>query len=137
MSNASRTAPPTRNVPRGKLKIEKGQVSGFNFFHSALTTKDLLRSRIELSAELKDMCICVNCHWVDRCQAYHAVERQHAEAHLNEAPDIKPKDPRIHISVIGAIEGETEIEWDVRACESFIEDEGRWLRLCPGKELPK
>ncbi|MCX7593865.1 MAG: Ycf34 family protein, partial [Fischerella sp.] len=23
------------------------------------------------------MCICVNCHYVDRCVTYHAVETQH------------------------------------------------------------
>ena len=82
------------------------------------------------------MCICVNCHWIERCQAYHAVERQHGVAHLNSAPDIKPIDPRIHVSVLKAPQGGTEVEWDVRACKSFIEDQGRWLRLRPGEKLP-
>ncbi|MFO0104398.1 MAG: Ycf34 family protein, partial [Cyanobium sp.] len=35
------------------------------------------------------MCICVNCRWVDRCQAYHAVERQHGVAHLSSSPDFQ------------------------------------------------
>ncbi len=82
------------------------------------------------------MCICVDCRWVDRCQAYHSVERQHGVAHLNENPDLKPKNPRIHISVLETKDGGSEVEWDVRACASFIEDHGRWLRLCPGQELP-
>ena len=45
------------------------------------------------------MCICVDCRWVDRCQAYHAVERQHAVPHLNTQPDFDEL-PRIHVSVV-------------------------------------
>ncbi len=82
------------------------------------------------------MCICVNCHWVDRCKAYHTVERQHGAPHLNASPDIEPNDPRIHISVMDLANGESGIEWDVRQCNSFLEDHGRWLRLRPGEELP-
>ncbi|MFN4864841.1 MAG: Ycf34 family protein, partial [Cyanobium sp.] len=46
------------------------------------------------------MCICVNCRWVDRCQAYHAVERQHGVAHLSSSPDFQPRQPRIHVQVL-------------------------------------
>ena len=83
------------------------------------------------------MCICVDCRWVDRCKAYHAVEGQHGAPHLNKAPDLEPKDPKIHVSVISVIEGSVEVEWDVQECESFFEDQGRWQRLCPGQEMPK
>ncbi len=79
----------------------------------------------------------MNCHWVDRCSAYHAVERQHGEEHLNLAPDIKPQRPVIHVSVKNVPNGETFIEWDVRACDSFMEDLGRWQRLRPGQEVPR
>ena len=82
------------------------------------------------------MCICINCHWVDRCQAYHAVERQHGVEHLTPSPDLNPKDPRIHISVMDLQDGDAGVEWDVRACASFVEDQGRWKRLCPGEKLP-
>ena len=84
------------------------------------------------------MCICVNCHWVDRCKTYHSVERQHGVAHLNTNPDFQGKDPRIHINVknLDPKEGVSGIEWDVRGCGSFIEDHGRWLRLRPGEKLP-
>ncbi len=82
------------------------------------------------------MCICVNCRWVDRCKAYHAVERQHGAEHLNVFPDLEPKDPKIHISVMDLPEGGSGVEWDVRACDSFLEDHGRWLRLRPNEELP-
>tara|TARA_Y100001968_G_C19252303_1_gene665060 strand:+ start:695 stop:946 length:252 start_codon:yes stop_codon:yes gene_type:complete len=83
------------------------------------------------------MCICINCKWVERCQAYHAVERQHGVNHLTNTPDLEPKEPRIHISVMDMQNGETEIEWDVRGCESFLEDQGRWVRLRPGEEVPR
>ena len=82
------------------------------------------------------MCICVNCHWIDRCEAYHAVEHQHGVAHLNSAPDMKPIEPRIHVSVLEDHQGGTEVEWDVRECKSFVKDQGRWLRLRPGEDLP-
>ena len=82
------------------------------------------------------MCICVNCRWVDRCKTYHAVEEQHGVNHLTPNPDFQGKDPRIHISVTDLNEGEYGIEWDVRACGSFKEDNGRWMRLRPGEEIP-
>ena len=44
------------------------------------------------------MCICVDCQWVDRCKAYHRVETQHGEPHLNGEPDFEPEQPRIHVS---------------------------------------
>ncbi|AAP99209.1 Ycf34 family protein [Prochlorococcus marinus] len=83
------------------------------------------------------MCICVNCQWVDRCKAYHAVEKQHGVKHLNLKPDFEPQDPVIHISLIDLEQRSTEIEWDVQACKSFSRDDGRWLRICPNEALPK
>ena len=65
------------------------------------------------------------------------MESQHGVNHLTESPDIRPKDPKIHINVMNLQDGLTGIEWDVRSCESFLEDHGRWLRLCPGQELPR
>jgi len=83
------------------------------------------------------MCICVDCRWVDKCQAYHSVERQHGATHINATPDLKPVDPLIHISVMERKDGEAEVEWDVRACKSFLKDQGRWMRLCPGEPIPR
>ena len=79
----------------------------------------------------------MDCRWVDRCQAYHSVERQHGVTHLNAAPDIEPVDPLINISLMARQNGQTEVEWDVRACKSFLKDQGRWMRLCPGKQIPR
>jgi hypothetical protein len=83
------------------------------------------------------MCICVDCHWVDRCQAYHAVERQHGVPHLSSHPDMTPLEPRIHVQVQDLPGGGVGVEWDVRACGSFQRDGGRWQRLCPGAALPR
>jgi hypothetical protein len=84
------------------------------------------------------MCICVDCHWVDRCQAYHAVERQHGVPHLNPAPDLEPREPRIHIQVrdLPGVGGGVGVEWDVRACSDFQREAGRWRRLRPDAPVP-
>ena len=82
------------------------------------------------------MCICVDCHWVDRCRAYHAVEARHGQPHLTPTPSFEPREPRIHISLVPV--GETwGSEWDVRACGSFRPDPGRWRRLRPAEPLPR
>ena len=83
-----------------------------------------------------DMCICVDCHWVDRCQAYHAVERQHGVSHLSHQPDFRPRQPRIHVQVRDLDAGGVGVEWDVRACLDFQAEPGHWLRLRPGQLLP-
>jgi hypothetical protein len=77
------------------------------------------------------MCICVDCHWVDRCQAYHTVERQHGAPHLSSSPE-----PVIHVQVRPLPRGQVGTEWDVRACSDFRSDPGRWGRLRPGAPLP-
>jgi hypothetical protein len=82
------------------------------------------------------MCICVDCRWVERCQAYHAVERQHQAPHLSEKPDFQPRQPRIHVQVLDLPSGGVGVEWDVRSCGSFEPDPGRWRRLRPGEALP-
>ena len=83
------------------------------------------------------MCICVDCQWVDRCQAYHAVERQHGAVHLSSSPDLAPVEPRIYIIVANLPGGGIGVEWDVRACGSFTADLGRWQRLRPGEAKPQ
>ncbi len=82
------------------------------------------------------MCICVNCRWVDRCKAYHSVEKQHGVKHLTLHPDFEPEEPIIHVSLIDKDQRSTEIEWDVQACKSFCLDNGRWLRLRPNEKVP-
>ena len=88
------------------------------------------------SAAAPGMCICVDCRWVDQCQAYHAVERQHGVAHLTPTPVFAPEDPRIHVQVLDLEDGQVGVEWDVRACGSFERDPGRWQRLRPDQVVP-
>ena len=64
------------------------------------------------------------------------MEEQHGVNHLTHKPDFQGKDPRIHINVVNLNEEQIGIEWDVRACGNFLEDNGRWMRLRPGEEVP-
>ncbi|HEY9616328.1 MAG TPA: Ycf34 family protein [Microcoleaceae cyanobacterium] len=81
------------------------------------------------------MCICVNCHYVDRCLTYHAVEEQHQQPHLTETPDFEATEPTINVNIRS--QGEIiEMEFDVVGCHSFKQEQGKWARLRPGELLP-
>lgn len=81
------------------------------------------------------MCICVNCHYVDRCATYHVVEHQHQQPHLTESPDFEPIEPSINVNIRPKTDY-IEMEWDVVGCQSFRQDTGRWARLRPGEAVP-
>jgi hypothetical protein len=81
------------------------------------------------------MCVCVNCLYVDRCETYHAVETQHQQPHLTEAPDFSPVEPTINVN-IRTMGDEIQMEWDVVGCASLTADPGRWARLRPGELIP-
>jgi len=81
------------------------------------------------------MCICVNCHFVDQCITYQAVETQHQQPHLTEAPIFEPQQPTINVNIRNSID-EIEMEWDVVGCASFLEESGKWARLRPGELVP-
>jgi len=81
------------------------------------------------------MCICINCHYVDRCFTYHAVEGQHEQIHLTETPDFDPVEPTINVN-IRSHQDEIEMEWDVVGCQSFKQETGKWAALRPGELVP-
>ncbi len=81
------------------------------------------------------MCICVNCHYVDRCITYHAVEHQHQQPHLTENPTFDPTEPEINVN-IRTNEDEIQMEWDVVGCASFTREQGKWSKLRPGELVP-
>jgi hypothetical protein len=81
------------------------------------------------------MCICVNCHYVDRCITYHAVEGQHQQPHLTETPDFEPIEPSINVN-IRTREEFIETEYDVVGCLSFKQETGKWAKLRPGELVP-
>lgn len=56
--------------------------------------------------------------------------------HLSEAPDLAPREPRIHVQVRDLPGGAVGVEWDVRACSDFQREPGRWQRLRPDAPLP-
>lgn len=81
------------------------------------------------------MCICINCHYVDRCTTYHAVEAQHQQAHLTEQPNFEADSPEINVNI--RPDGDViEMEWDVVGCASFSEEQGKWAKLRPGELIP-
>ena len=81
------------------------------------------------------MCICVNCHYVDSCQTYHAVEEQHQQPHLTDNPTFEPEEPTINVN-IRPNQDYIEMEWDVVGCESFLQETGKWIKLRPGEPVP-
>ncbi|AFY73645.1 hypothetical protein Syn7502_01585 [Synechococcus sp. PCC 7502] len=81
------------------------------------------------------MCICVNCHYVDRCITYHAVEEQHQQPHLTASPDFEANSPSINVNIRTDNQG-IEMEWDVVGCLSFSEELGKWAKLRPGQLIP-
>ncbi len=83
------------------------------------------------------MCICVDCAWVDRCKTYYKVEENHGVKHVSKNPDFQGLNPKIHINISEMQNKVIGIEWDVRGCDSFKQDQGKWSRLRPGEEIPK
>ncbi len=81
------------------------------------------------------MCICINCHYVDHCYTYHAVETQHQQLHLTDNPDFEPLEPSINVN-IRTNQEYIEMEWDVVGCLSFQQESGKWAKLRPGEPLP-
>ena len=81
------------------------------------------------------MCICINCHYVDRCYTYHAVETQHQQPHLANEPDFDPTEPSINVN-IRTQDDCIEMEWDVVGCLSFRQESGKWAKLRPGEPIP-
>ena len=81
------------------------------------------------------MCICINCRFVDQCMTYHAVETQHQQPHLTEAPTFEPQEPTINVNIRNTTD-EIEMEWDVVGCASFQVEAGKWSLLRPGELVP-
>ena len=54
--------------------------------------------RIRLS---ENMCICINCKWVTSCKAYHFIETNHKQPHINKEPDFMPRkgSPTIMVTI--------------------------------------
>ena len=75
------------------------------------------------------MYICVNCKWVDSCNTYYDIEKNHELEHLTSYPDVNAKNPLINVSLVEEKNGNFSIEWDFRYCSSFHEEIGRWSKI--------
>ncbi len=92
------------------------------------------------------MCICVNCHYVDSCITYHAVETNHQQPHLSESPVFEPNNPTINANItlpkvvitddVITSDSEFGFEYDVVGCDSFTQEMGKWAKLRPGEAIP-
>lgn len=88
-------------------------------------------------------CICINCKLVDRCKLYHWVEEMHEQPHVTGRPDFDPPDPQVQVFLRNESDASAaaadasrflSTEYDVFACDSFIEEQGKWLKLMPDAE---
>ena len=108
-------------------------------------------------------CICINCKLVDRCKLYHWVEDMHEQPHVTDSPDFDPPDPQVQVFIrnedeappemaveaaLGSDDTEAAVdptdglktrflttEYDVFACDSFVAEQGKWLRLMPDADF--
>ena len=60
------------------------------------------------------MCICINCSRVTNCQAYHFVEQQHSQPHVNKIPTWEPRNgsPTIQVHIRPDADKKTTNELD-------------------------
>ena len=58
------------------------------------------------------MCICINCARVTNCSAYHFVEEQHAQPHINKKPTWEPRNgsPTIQVHIRPNADRKAEME---------------------------
>ena len=63
---------------------------------------------------LQIMCICINCARVTNCSAYHFVEEQHSQPHINKQPTWEPRDgsPTIQVHIRPDTNKQNEIALD-------------------------
>jgi hypothetical protein len=59
-------------------------------------------------------CICIHCKHVTNCSAYHFVEQQHGQPHINSTPDWEPRNgsPTINVHIRGDEDKTTKNELD-------------------------
>eukprot|EP00970_Alexandrium_tamarense_P004253 scaffold715_cov192-Alexandrium_tamarense.AAC.8 len=62
------------------------------------------------------MCICIHCARVTNCQAYHFVEEQHSQPHINKDPTWEPRNGsptiQVHIRAETSVGEELNKMWE-------------------------
>lgn len=97
------------------------------------STSNTMASRRRNKSLSQRQCICIHCKHVTNCEAYHFVEQQHGQPHINKTPNWEPRDgsPTINVHIRPDEDKTTENElgkmWQeheeetLRAEESYAE----------------
>jgi hypothetical protein len=78
---------------------------------SAAFTQRHLQLHRNLHPTSLQMCICINCARVTNCKAYHFVEEQHSQPHMNKNPTWEPSDgnPTIQVHIRPNVESNNQL----------------------------
>jgi len=76
------------------------------------TSKITKRYNTKVTSSSLHMCICIHCKHVTNCSAYHFVEEQHSQPHMNQNPTWEPREGSPTIQVHIRQEEEANNEWD-------------------------
>lgn len=73
-------------------------------FSTSSSTNIISRTHNEIRRPLSFSqlhCICIHCKHVTNCSAYHFVEQQHGQPHINKTPNWEPRDgsPTINVHI--------------------------------------
>lgn len=77
----------------------------------------------------KSMCICINCNHIAQCNTYYLIESQHKQLHLSENPIFTPEGPVICVNISNN-GNNTQTDWDLIECLSFVEKPNSWNLGC-------
>ena len=80
-----------------------------NLYHNSFVSTSSER-RAHVSTSLQ--CICIHCARVTNCNAYHFVEEQHAQPHINKSPTWEPRNgsPTIQVHIRPDVNGKIQQE---------------------------
>jgi hypothetical protein len=73
------------------------------------------------------MCICLNCNYLNVCQQYFLIEKNHNEVNINSNPRFIPTQSIININLFLSKKNDIDLEWDIVECLSFKEKPGKWI----------
>lgn len=102
--------------------------------NSFVSTSSVRRAHVSTSLQ----CICIHCARVTNCSAYHFVEEQHVQPHINKSPTWEPRNgsPTIQVHIRPDVDGKIQQElgqmWNEHDNETRRAEEV--LRLSQGRE---
>nr|YP_008965771.1 conserved hypothetical plastid protein [Porphyridium purpureum]ATJ02964.1 hypothetical protein [Porphyridium purpureum]BAO23747.1 conserved hypothetical plastid protein [Porphyridium purpureum] len=72
------------------------------------------------------MCICINCHYINKCNTYYFIDKEHGNINRNLSNSFMPQSSIIDANIYKN-KNLVNIDWDVTECLSFVEKPGIWL----------